>query len=355
MKLHLLGLPHAHLTRENSTCAYTQKTRKLSTMLHRIGIDVTLYSSDTTDAECKEHVITHTSDEMEDWFGSPDPNRVFNNFDPSHISWETMNERVKYWMTDRAEPGDILGITMGRCQQSVADYAASLGVFPVEVGIGYSGTLPNTFHVYESYAWMHHLAGRNHDDRVRFYDTVIPNFFETDDFPLGPGMGDFLFLGRIQEDKGIRIAAETCARLGARLIVAGQGSIEGMDLPGDVLPVGVASPKLRAELLGNAIATFCPSTYLEPFCGVSVESQLCGTPVISTDWGALTENVEQGVTGYRCSTLSEFAAAAELAPFLDRGYIRQLAQSRWSTDVLAYEYDRYFARLSTLRQEGWYS
>ena len=40
-------------------------------------------------------------------------------------------------------------------------------------------------------------------------------------------------------------------------------------------------PLERAELLRNAKAVLMPTYYLEPFGGVNVEAQLCGTPVIT--------------------------------------------------------------------------
>jgi glycosyltransferase involved in cell wall biosynthesis len=98
-----------------------------------------------------------------------------------------------------------------------------------------------------------------------------------------------------------------------------------------------------------------PTTYIEPFGNVAVEAQGCGTPVISTDWGAMTETVEHGKTGFRCRMLSEFVEAATKVDQLDYAYIRERAQRLYSLETIAERYDRYFRRLLTLWDRGWYA
>src|SRR5262249_11576211 len=125
--------------------------------------------------------------------------------------------------------------------------------------------------------------------------------------------GDYLlFLGRANNGKGIHIAADIATKLNKSLVIAGQGPLapEISKLP-NVNYVGIASPKRRAQLLANAQATICASTYLEPFCGVQIESFLSGTPVISTDWGAFAEYNLHGLTGFRCKTMEQFIWAVE--------------------------------------------
>lgn len=80
----------------------------------------------------------------------------------------------------------------------------------------------------------------------------------------------------------------------------------------------------------------------------------CGSPVISTDWGAFTETVIDGITGYRCHTLLEFINAAEDAKSLDRAAISKYAKDRYGLDAVAKMYDRYFTRLQSLWDKGWY-
>lgn len=362
--VHLVALPHLEVIRENSWCAYTQKVLKLANMLTDAGHDVYVYGGERCDARCKESVCVVTKEQREKWFSHYNWERdVFHGWDASEEWWRRMNISASFEILNRALPDDFVGIIAGTCQMMLAD----LKLTPIEWGIGYEGVLKGTHKCFESYAWMHHVAGRERDSDIHFYDTVIPNSFELEDFPEGKGGGDFVFLGRLIRRKGPQIAGETCQRIGARLTLAGQGldrnssyqdRIQGQDgtiIEGNVRHVGLVDAKRRARLLGSAVATFVPTTYLEPFGGVAIESMLCGTPAITTDHGAFTEYVIDGFNGFRCRTLADFVKAAEIAPTLDRQAIRQWAAERYSTDVVKHRYDDWLSRLSTLRADGWYS
>lgn len=106
--------------------------------------------------------------------------------------------------------------------------------------------------------------------------------------------------------------------------------------------------------MGKAKAVFVPTIYIEPFGSVAVEAQLCGTPVITSDWGAFTETNHHGVTGYRCRTFQQFVDATVLAPKLNTKVIRKVAE-KYSLDNVAKQYDDYFKRLLTLWADGWYN
>jgi glycosyltransferase involved in cell wall biosynthesis len=99
--------------------------------------------------------------------------------------------------------------------------------------------------------------------------------------------------------------------------------------------------------------------FLEPFCGVSAEAQLCGIPVISHDYGAFVENIEQYKTGLRCHTLSDFCYGIQMAldKKFDRHYIRLRATQLFDMHNISKKYDYAFKSILNIHNgtNGWYS
>jgi glycosyltransferase involved in cell wall biosynthesis len=117
--------------------------------------------------------------------------------------------------------------------------------------------------------------------------------------------------------------------------------------------VGAVNAEERASLMGGAAVTLAPTVYVEPFGGVAVESMMCGTPVVTTDFGAFTETVVEGVSGFRFQTLQEAVDATEKAMGLDRVEVHTYAAGRYSLDAVAPMYERWFDNLDGLWGEGW--
>jgi glycosyltransferase involved in cell wall biosynthesis len=369
VRFHIVSLPHTQTTKEWSWCAYTEKVRKFANMMTDIGHDVFLYSGEENEARCAEHITVITKAEQEEWFGHLNwETDLFpsGGWEPTKTWWTVMNARAVAEIAKREEPGDILGLTMGRSQEALAQ--AFPQMLPCEWGVGYEGVI-TPYRVWESYAHMHYVHGTQKDTTGRNYDAVIPNSFEVEDFPLGKGDGGYyLYLGRVILRKGPHIAGEVCSHLDEPLILAGQGvwkqepgEIYGVDKvvirhndPTKLSWAGVVGPKERADLLGGAKALFVPTIYIEPFGGVAIEAMLCGTPVLTSDYGAFTETVHPGINGYRCRTFQEWVDAAKMAPLLPRERVRESAM-RYSTENVATEYDYFFRRLDSLRRDGWYT
>lgn len=317
---------------------------RFATMMHDRGHEVFLYGGGDNDANCTEYVDVYSS------IGSEPID-----FNPE--AWLHYNAVVIDQLTVRLKAGDVILLIAGRCQEPLAH------AFPkhrtVEFGIGYGGSFAD-FRVFESYAWMHatYAAQGGSDAHAldgNAYHAVIPNYFDVGDFPIGEGKGDnLLYVGRLIERKGVEMAVNVSRATGIPLFLAGEGEYRPGEGEEGITYVGPVGPEERASLMGDARALLAPTTYIEPFGGVVVEAALCGTPAITTDWGAFSETIEHRQTGYRCRRLGEFIWAAEHAAELDRADISHRARFLYSTDAIAPRYEAYFDHLATLKSGGWY-
>lgn len=351
MRFHLVGLPHSQVTSDFSACAFTEKLRKFCVMMTARGHEVLLYAGDRTEAPCDELITCFTEAERLEHVGERHyTNAVWNSSAPG---WKRLNENAIREIKKRARPHDFVCISGGIPHKPIGEALPDMRV--VEYGIGYNRTFAK-YRVFESYAWMHMVYGAqsNGDPFTadgHWFDAVIPGSVEMAQFPTREdGEGYYLFIGRLVGRKGYEIAVDVCRELGERLVVAGPGE----PIPG-VRHVGVVGPKVRAHLMAGAKAVFVPTIYVEPFGTVVIEAMACGTPVITTDWGAFPETVQQGVTGFRCRYFGEFLRAAQLAPTLDRAAIRNYTAARYSLEAVGALYEDYFKRLSLLWQDGWYA
>ena len=98
----------------------------------------------------------------------------------------------------------------------------------VEPGIGYAGGHWARFKIFESYAIYHAYYGLPAVGSCKqdWYDVVIPNYFDPDDFTFDPANKEdyFLYVGRVYDGKGVHIAIQASEAVGVKLKIAGQGS-----------------------------------------------------------------------------------------------------------------------------------
>lgn len=349
-RFHVVALPHCPTTLEFTACAFTERVRKFCGMMHGLGHEVYLYAGEQNEAACTELITCMT--EAERLAAVGDKSFVEASFDNRLPHWQVFNGRAVLGIKARAQPHDFICVIGGRAHQPIAD--ALPDMMTVEFSIGYGGTFA-PYRIWESLAWMHTCYGSANSNPNaidgRWFDCVIPGSFDPSDFPFRAAKDDyFVFLGRLTERKGIGVAVETCRKLGARLLIAGQG--EPPDY-GEYL--GVIGPEERGKLLSGARGAFVCATYIEPFGNAAVEAQLCGTPVLCSPFGAMTETVEDGKTGFHCHMLREFVEGAERCHELDAYYMRDHAIRLYSTDTIARKYQAQFERLATLFGDGWYS
>lgn len=370
MRLHVVALPHTETTEKYLHCAYTQKVVKFADMMTARGHEVYIYGAgEENEANCVEHISLVSPNEQLRWFGAWDEQSLWGQVDwsPNATPWVVMNARAVEAIRERADQRDLVLLTMGLSQKPIADALSHM--ISVEWAVGYEG-IAIEHRIFESYAWMHYLYGRWYQDEDgKPFDAVVPNYFDPEHFyavddPARPTREDFLlYIGRVISRKGVEEALEVARRAERKLVVVGpgvrhhqQGEIITGEflLKGDVEYAGVAGIEERKDLLARAHAVLTPTRYIEPFGGTAVEAMMSGTPSIATDWGAFTETVLEGVSGYRMRTIREGVQAVERVAHLDPQTIQDYARSRYSLDAVAPQFERVFDRLQTRWGSGFY-
>ena len=165
-----------------------------------------------------------------------------------------------------------------------------------------------------------------------------------DYFVPGDTTGDYLlFIGKLAPDKGCLEAIAACRALKQRLEVV--GPVTPGDPPDyvaevlrecdgqDIVYHGEVTEAHKLALLQGAKALLYPVSY-PPGSGEAhshklAEGFLTGCPGIVYDQGAMTEVIDQGVTGLVIPGRSELPEAIKACETMDRAVCRARALERW--------------------------
>lgn len=354
MRFHILGLPHTVSSKEYNACAYTQKVVKFGKMMTARGHEVIHYGHEDSDLDCTEHVTVTTNDDLKQAYGDYDWRRNFYKFDLADHAYQTFFANAIREVGKRKQEHDFILPFWGAGVRPVCD--AHPDLICVEPGIGYAGGHWARWKIFESYAIYHAYCGLASVGSCRqdWYEAVIPNYFDPDDFDFNADKKEFfLFLGRVYSGKGIEIAIQATEATGQNLVIAGQNP-DNMKFPPHVEFIGYADVEKRRRYMSEAKGAFVASQYLEPFGGVQIEMLMSGTPTITTDWGSFAENNIHGVTGYRCRTFDQFCWATENINQIDPKNCRSWAEN-FTLDRVAPMYEEYFQNVLDVYQgQGWY-
>jgi len=147
------------------------------------------------------------------------------------------------------------------------------------------------------------------------------------------GKGQFLYLGIIQEEKGVFDLIKAFAQIikqfpRAKLVIAGEGRIHELLLEAETLGIadavrcpGWVSGEVKQQLLTCSDALVLPS-YAEGLPMVILEAMAAGLPVISSKVGGIPDVVEHGVEGMLMEPGDVSKLAAAMRQLLSDGELR---------------------------------
>src|SRR6185503_16321733 len=134
------------------------------------------------------------------------------------------------------------------------------------------------------------------------YDEIVPVVYQgipIAEYPYypNPTRDYYLYMGSINDYKGVDIAADICVKLGRKLIIAGvcwdPPYFDRLVSPfldnSNIQFVGEVGGQAKLALLGNAKALIHPVRWVEPGAIIVGEALSCGVPVIGSNNGVLPE------------------------------------------------------------------
>lgn len=144
----------------------------------------------------------------------------------------------------------------------------------------------------------------NEADGLSKYERVyyIPNIVDSFSYnkSIIVNFSKYLFIGRLEEDKGIRLFCETLSKLGLKGIVIGTGYLfnELQEKYSNIEFVGWVKPSEIPKFVSECKALIVCSLWYETFGLVTLEMQSLGIPSIVPNNHASSDFIQDGINGY---------------------------------------------------------
>lgn len=369
-RLHVLGLAHTRTHQAYSYCAFTTLTRYFCRMMKKQGYEIIFYGVEGSDVDCDEFVQCLSDSEYRKTYSDNENHKYQYRF-----NWQDGDA----WPTFARNVEDELKRRIGNQKEMVivggGGYHSFAGNIPnticVDPHVGHKGPWTK-YRVFPSKTWRAFYYGLNDEAMckqqyppVYWNDAVIYHYLDMNEFEFNAVKQDFaLFIGRLNQDKGVYEVMKACDDLGIPLYIAGANHPDTESIFLDQVSqykkteyLGTLNVQERAQWMAKAKCVITPTLYNEPFGLVAIEAQACGTPVIATDWGGFCETVIDGTTGFRCSYFNDIKTALENIDLIDQGICRKWIHTNFNAELAGDLYKEYFERVFEIEStEGnaWY-
>lgn len=207
---------------------------------------------------------------------------------------------------------------------------------------------------------------------------VVYHGLSLGEYPFSATSKSYLaFIGRLVPEKGLDKALSIIQKTGDILKIAThinpvvekseyyQKSILPLLKDSKSEMVGFLSGSEKARFLGNAKAFLFPLQWEEPFGVVLIESLAVGTPVIAYSRGSIPEIITDGETGYlvdpekgeegMIEAIQKLHCLSKEEYFAMRKRCREVAEKRFSVEVMVKEHEVVYQKLITRYKERYFA
>ena len=181
---------------------------------------------------------------------------------------------------------------------------------------------------------------------------------------IGSGLKDkkyYVFVGRVEEIKGIRLLVKTFEKNGQLLVVVGDGNdsdkikayLRRKNI-NNIMMLGRQDRNAVNVIMAHAKAVIVPSLWYETFGMVVIEAYACRTPVIAADFGNVGDLVEDGRTGfkYRQDSSDALNLAMERMERLDQADYEQMQQAAYDEYLEWYSMEKNYDILKRIYEKA---
>jgi len=187
---------------------------------------------------------------------------------------------------------------------------------------------------------------------------VVHNGIKVQDYTFNEKPNDyFMYLGRLNKDKGVTEAIYAAKEARVKLIVAGNvaGGDEWNYFLHEVQPilndegiqfVGQVGFEQKVKLLSDAEGILFPIDRREPFGLVMIEAMACGTPVIAFNRGSVPEVVVDKKTGFIVDDKEEMIEAIKEIGSIKRKDCRKHIEQNFTLNQMVDKYEKIYKKLT---------
>jgi glycosyltransferase involved in cell wall biosynthesis len=187
------------------------------------------------------------------------------------------------------------------------------------------------------------------------YLATVHNGINLNSYPYRENKDDVLvYIGRSNPDKGPKEAITIARRAGLplQMILKRSEPPEREYFESEIEPLLASDIELyenvsheeKVDMLGRACAMVFPIRWPEPFGLVMVEAMACGTPVVTTNWGAAPEVVADGVTGFRRDGEDDLVESIGRVRSLSTADCRARVEELFSAEAMVRGYEAAYER-----------